>query len=307
MRRFWPLLLFVALFVVIWFSVRPVSQQALQLHSDTDYQRLVSLSPGITETVFALGLGDKLVAVSDFSDYPPQAEKLPTVGGYTDVSLEAIVSQKPDLVILPQGQQRLEQQLSGLGIKTHQVNYSSLLGIEAGIASIGQITGHGQQAEKLLSKIHQQIQNITAKTASLKPVNTLISMAHYVNSDQLETVYIAGQQDFYNDLLQLAGGRNVYTGNRVRVPTVTPEGIMRMNPDVIIDVFPEADDHHSDMNLVRQQWQQLDAVSAVKHDRVYIVETDFASVPGPRVFKLLPIFAQLLHPQLHWKNADADD
>lgn len=304
MRRFWPLLLFVAIMAaVVWLLPRQ-APPADTAASDSDYQRIVSLSPAITETVFALGLGDKVVAVTDYCDYPPAAQALPTVGGYTDTSLEAIVAKKPDLVIMLQAQQRLQQQLQQLGIKTHAIDTSGLMDIEAAIVSIGQLTGQQHQAEQLLAGIHQLIERVTSKVADAEPVRTLISIAHYVNSDQLETVYVAGQQDFYNDLLELAGGRNVYTSKHIKVPSVTREGIIRMNPDVIIDVFPEADDHQSNMQQVQQQWQQLNMVSAVKAKRVHILERDYASVPGPRVFQLLPEFARLLHPHLNWENTD---
>lgn len=304
MRRFWPLLLFVAILAVVVWVLPRQAPPADSAKSGSDFQRIVSLSPAITETLFALGLGDNVVAVTDYCDYPPAAQALPTVGGYTDTSLEAIVAKKPDLVIMLQAQQRLQQQLQQLGITTHAIDTGGLMDIEAAIVSIGQLTGQQQQAEALLAGIHQLIERVTTKVAAEEPVRTLISIAHYVNSEQLETVYVAGQQDFYNDLLDLAGGRNVYTNQLIKVPSVSREGIIRMNPDVIIDVFPEADDHQSDMQQVRQQWQQLDMISAVQAERVHILERDYASVPGPRVFQLLPEFARLLHPQLNWESAD---
>lgn len=301
MRRFWPLLVFVIMLLVI----RLVPEQEPAEPADgsaTEYQRLISLSPSITETLYALGLADRLVAVTDYCDYPVEAQSLPTVGGYTDPSLEAIVSNEPDLVILLQSQQQLRQQLNHLGIATHSIDNSTLLGIEAAIASIAQVTGQQAQADVLLDAINQTVDRVQQKVSSQPPVRTLISIAHYVNSEKLDIVYIAGQRDFYNDLLKLAGGSNVYTDSRIKVPSVSEEGIIRMNPDVIIDIFPEADDHHSDMNLVRQQWLKLDAVSAIQQQRVHIIERDYASIPGPRIFQLLPEIARLLHPQLDWSE-----
>lgn len=303
MRRFWPLLVFVAMLLLIRFV--PDQQPTEPANGAvTEYQRLISLSPSITETVYALGLADRLVAVTDYCDYPAEAQLLPTVGGYTDPSIEAIVANQPDLVILLQSQQQLRQQLNHLGISTHSIDNSTLLGIEAAIASIAQLTGQQQQANILLDSIHHTIKQVRDKVSKQAPVRTLISMAHYVNSEKLDIVYIAGQQDFYNDLLQLAGGENVYNGSHIKVPSVSEEGIIRMNPDVIIDIFPEADDHQSDMNLVRQQWLKLDAVSAVQQQRVHIIERDYASIPGPRIFQLLPEIAQLLHPTLDWSDVN---
>jgi len=91
------------------------------------------------------------------------------------------------------------------------------------------------------------------------------------------------------------------------VPSVTAEGVIRMNPDVIIDIFPEADDHNSDMDQVKRQWQTLQSVRAVQSGRVHMIQRDYASVPGPRVFKLLPEIAELLHPEINWADTETDD
>lgn len=305
MRRFWPLFIFVAILAAIGLiSLQDTHPQKTQ--NPATPERIISLAPSITETLFALELGDKLVAVTDYCDYPPAAQSLPSVGGYTDTSLEAILNQKPDLVIMLQGQQKLRQQLHQLGIRTHSLNNSHLSDIEAAIASIGQVTGHQKQARALLADIQQKKQQLQAKIQSVPPVRTLISIAHYVHSDQLETVYIAGQHDFYNDLLTLAGGINVYQDSRVKVPSISKEGVIRMNPDVIIDIFPEADDHQSDMDLVMKQWQQLESVNAVKSGRVHILQRDYASIPGPRIIQLLEDFARVLHPELDWSEARHD-
>jgi len=306
MRRFWPLLLFIVMLAVIW--LRPeLNQTAATLQNKSNYQRIISLSPSITETVYALGLDDRLVAVTDYCDYPAAAQNLPSVGGYTDTSLEAVVALQPDLVIMLKAQQKLRQQLENLGIQTHQVDNSHLLGIQAGIASIGQRTGTLQSANAMLGDIKQQIEQVQAKVNGLPTVPTLVSIAHYVNDEQLDTVYVAGQHDFYNDLLKIAGGTNVYKGTHIMVPSVTVEGIIRMNPDVIIDIFPEADDHNSDMNQVKRQWQTLQSVSAVQSGRVHIIQRDYASVPGPRVFQLLPEIARLLHPEIISTDRNTDD
>ncbi|GAB4298270.1 MAG: vitamin B12 ABC transporter substrate-binding protein BtuF [Methylophaga sp.] len=305
MRRFWPLFIFVAILAAIGLiSLQDTHPQKTQ--NPATPERIISLAPSITETLFALELGDKLVAVTDYCDYPPAAQSLPSVGGYTDTSLEAILNQKPDLVIMLQGQQKLRQQLHQLGIRTHSLNNSHLSDIEAAIASIGQVTGHQKQARALLADIQQKKQQLQAKIQSVPPVRTLISIAHYVHSDQLETVYIAGQHDFYNDLLTLAGGINVYQDSRVKVPSISKEGVIRMNPDVIIDIFPEADDHQSDMDLAMKQWQQLESVNAVKSGRVHILQRDYASIPGPRIIQLLEDFARVLHPELDWSEARHD-
>lgn len=301
MRRLWPLVVFILIFCIVWLLADNVQKP---LSTTKSYQRIITLSPSLTETVFALGLGDRVVAVTDYCDYPPQAQALPSVGSYTNTSLEAITRLQPDLVIMLNGQQQRQQQLEQLGIKTLVLDNSTIADIKKTIKTIANLTGKQKQATKLLNNIQDQIDYVRDKVHDVAPVRTLVGIAHYVNSDQLDTVYIAGQHDFYNELLELAGGVNVYTDTTVKVPSVSAEGIIRMNPDAIIDVFPEQKDHQSDMKQVIKQWQTLRSVNAVKQQRIYIIEHDYASIPGPRIFKLLPEMAQLLHPNLNWQKND---
>lgn len=301
MRRLWPLLVFILIFGIVWLladnAKKPVA-------TTNNYERIITLSPSLTETVFALGLGNRVVAVTDYCDYPPQAQALPSVGSYTNTSIEAITRQQPDLVIMLNGQQQTQQQLADLGIQTLVLDNTSIADIKETISTIAALTGKQSEAIQLLNNIQDQIDSVRHKVHNVDPVRTLVGIAHYVNSDQIDTVYIAGQHDFYNELLELAGGVNVYTDTAVKVPSVSAEGIIRMNPDAIIDVFPEQKDHQSDMKQVIKQWQTLHSVNAVKQQRIYIIEHDYASIPGPRIFKLLPEMARLLHPDLDWQHND---
>lgn len=304
MRRFWPLVVFIMIFCIVWLLADNAQKP---LSTVKNYQRIITLSPSLTETVFALGLGDHVVAVTDYCDYPAQAQALPSVGSYTNTSLEAITRLQPDLVIMLNGQQQRQQQLEQLGIKTLVLDNSTIADIKETIQKIADLTDRQNEADKLLTSIQAQIDYVHNKVRGLVPVRTLVGIAHYVNSDQLDTVYIAGQHDFYNELLKLAGGVNVYTDTTVKVPSVSAEGIIRMNPDAIIDVFPEQKDHQSDMKQVIKQWQSLRNVNAVKQQRIYIIEHDYASIPGPRIFKLLPEMVQLLHPELDWQDHQLND
>ena len=304
MRRFWPLVVFIMIFCIVWLLADNAQKP---LSTVKNYQRIITLSPSLTETVFALGLGDHVVAVTDYCDYPAQAQALPSVGSYTNTSLEAITRLQPDLVIMLNGQQQRQQQLEQLGIKTLVLDNSTIADIKETIQKIADLTDRQNEADKLLTSIQAQIDYVHNKVRGLVPVRTLVGIAHYVNSDQLDTVYIAGQHDFYNELLKLAGGVNVYTDTTVKVPSVSAEGIIRMNPDAIIDIFPEQKDHQSDMKQVIKQWQSLRNVNAVKQQRIYIIEHDYASIPGPRIFKLLPEMVQLLHPELDWQDHQLND
>lgn len=295
MRRFWPVLpLLAILLVAIWQT--PTAPE--KTTTDGPPARIISLAPSITETLFAIGADAQLVAVTDFCQYPPAAQDLSKIGGYLDPSLSQIVARQPDLVIMLDRQQTLNKQLQQLGINTLLIDNSRLDGILQSIISIGEATGHRQRAQQLHASVKRQIATVKQQVAGKPLKKTLLAIAHYTNSDQLDLVYIAGQQDFYNDILQLAGGHNVYQNKRLKVPAVSQEGLLRMNPEVIIDIFPDASAHNADLQQVRQQWQQLEPLQAVKHQRVHLIEASYATVPGPRIVMLLKDIAALLHPEI---------
>lgn len=299
MCRFWPLFIFVIIFVVAMIGVN--TQFTSKISSNQTPQRIISLAPSITETVFALGLGDNVVAVTNYCDFPPEVSKIPKVGGFINPNLEAIIALQPDLVILLANQQRVVEQLQQLNIPTLAILNTSLNDIKETISTIGQQTQHQQQADKLLSKINQKIAFITEKTKDLERPKVMIAMGHSIGTEHMKQVYIAGQHDFYNDLITVSGGQNVYQAQLPNVPSLSVEGIMQLNPHIIFDIYPEADDHNSNLTDVMLQWRNLRYVDAIKNNRVHILEHNYATIPGPRIFLLLDELARLIHPEINWE------
>ena len=304
MRRFWPLLLFIIIFAVIAIKPDPTGIEISELQNKSP-QRIITLAPSITETAFAIGLGDKIVAVTDYCDYPAATQYLPKVGGFINPNLEAIVGLQPDLVILLVEHQKIVAQLHQLNIPTFVVDNNTLAGIQRSIQQIAERTNHQAQAELLIARIQKKIKRIENKTNRLAKPKVMLAMGHSIGDNQMSSVYIAGKNDFYDDLITLAGGQNVYQDERLKVPTLSAEGILKLNPDIILDIFPEADDHDYDLNSVRQQWRSLDLLNAVKNDKIYIIEQGYATIPGPRIFLLLEEMAKLIHPEIDWENEDS--
>lgn len=304
MRRFWPLFLFLIIFVVAIIGVnsQSTSKQSSDQASNQAPQRIISLSPSITETLFALDLGKHVIAVTDYCDFPPEVNKLPKVGGFINPNLETIIALQPDLVILLGNQQRVVEQLQQLNISTLVVRNSTLNDIKQTISAIGQRTQHQHQADELLNKINQKIALIAEKTKNLDRPSVMIAMGHSIDSTKIEQVFIAGQQDFYNDLITLAGGKNVYQAPQPSVPSLSVEGIMQLNPQIIFDIYPEPADHNVDLDRALRHWYNLKYVDAIKNERIYIIEEDYATIPGPRIFLLLDQLARLVHPELDWQN-----
>jgi len=209
---------------------------------------------------------------------------------------------QPNLVILLQGNNKLESQLHKLNIKTLSVSNRTLDDIQQAIVSIGKQTGRQATAERLLAKIQQDIDFIQQKTMALEKPRVLVSIGHSRDSKTIDSVYIAGQNDFYNDLINIAGGINVYQQTHLQVPTFSTESILQTNPEIIIDIFPEDDDHQFDLQQIQQQWHQLEHISAVQHKQVHIIEADYATIPGPRITLLLRKMAQIIHPEINWNT-----
>jgi iron complex transport system substrate-binding protein len=301
MRRFWPLIIFAVILVI-----STISQQNKSLPTASQPQqvkRIISLSPSITETLFAVGAGNKVVGVTKFCDYPAAAQSIAKVGGFIDPNIEAIIALQPDLVILLASHNRLASQLKQLKIPTLVVKNRRVAEIKNTISVKGKRIGHREQAKQLLASIEQKQAFIAAKTKDQAKPRVMIAMGHSIGSEKIKKTYIAGNQDFYNDLIQLAGGVNAYQGVNLQVPSVSIEGIMQINPQVIIDIFPEADDHSNDLNQVLHAWQQLSHVNAVINKRVYLIEKSYATIPGPRIVLLLEDIARLLHPEINWSTS----
>lgn len=299
MRRFWPLLLFVII-ALIALSAYQSTDKPVQAPQTA--KRIISLAPSITETLFALGLADSVVAVTDYCDYPPQALQLPKVGGLINPNLEAIVALQPDLVIVSGASDKIVNQLKQLNIASLVVENTSLADIKQAITRIGDRTQRQSQAQSLLAEIEHTSQIISKKVAGLNRPRVMISIGHSLGTDHVKVAYIAGQHDFYNDLIQLAGGQNAYQSTRLKVPSISSEGIMQLNPDIIIDIFPEKDDHNADISAVLKRWHSLSYVNAVSDNRVHIIEQNYATIPGPRIFLLLKQLAPLIHPELDWET-----
>lgn len=264
------------------------------------YERIVSLSPSVTEILFALGLGDRVKGVTAFCDYPVEAEKLPKTGGYFDINFEAIVALEPDLVILLGEHHDTRRGLDDVGLEFLSVNHKTIDGILESLEIIGARCGALEQGKSLAADLRRRIDRIRDKTRDLPRPRTLISVDHPMGAGSLSEVYIAGHEDFYNAMLEWAGGVNAYTNKTIKFPMVTIEGILEMNPEVIIDVAADLQSRSWNEEAMLAEWNELKEVDAVANDRVHIFTDDFVVIPGPRFILTLEKMARTLHPYLDW-------
>ncbi|MEW6069103.1 MAG: helical backbone metal receptor [Candidatus Thermoplasmatota archaeon] len=256
-------------------------------------QGIVSIAPSCTEILFALGLGDKVVGVTTYCDYPPEATTKEKVGGYATVNIEKVVSLQPDLVLATGGlQKKFVENLATLNITTIALYPHTLDEVLQNIRLVGLVTNTSHYAEILVQNLETRIYNITSKTSVLtddKKVSIYYEM-------WCGPYYTAGPGTFVNDLIIKSGGMNIGGTATTEWPTLTEEFIITSNPQVIITTkmndpvggTPEAIKNRTGWNVIE----------AVKHDRVYLVDGNLFERPGPRLVDGLELLAKLLHPGL---------
>ena len=243
-------------------------------------QRIITLAPALTEIVFSLDLGDKIVGNTKFCDYPKRAKEIEKVGGLIDLNVEKIVSLKPDVIVM------YKEHLNKLRflkdrIKLVVVNHNSLKDIYDSIRIISKELNVKEKGEELINKIKIGLENIRKKTINKKKKRVLIIASR--NPYDLKNMYIIGKSDFLNSLLEIAGGVNVYEGN-IPYPSISIENLIGFSPDVIFEL--------SNMNPYEKKrdlknfWKKYDFLKAVKNNRVYFIDKLYWLRPSVRIVKV---------------------
>lgn len=281
-------------------SADPGSRSHEGEQAGAPYRRIVSLSPSITETLFALGLGDRVVGVTRYCRWPPEAQQRTVVGGYLDPNYEAILALRPDLVILRGEKDEFVQGFRTLGLEVLAVRHQSVADILSAIEAIGRTCGAAAQADRLLADLRARLDRLRGKTAGLPRPRVLLVVERALGVGTIQDAYVAGADGFLNDMLNLAGAQNACPKTAVGVPVVSAEGVMQMNPDVIVELMsPERAGGRSHAELLAD-WRPLATVAAVRAGRLHVVDDEGILVPGPRFYRLAERLARLVHPEVAW-------
>ena len=267
-----------------------------------DYRRIISLAPSVTETLFGLGLGDRVVGVTQYCDYPPEARNKAKVGGFHNPNYEAVMALRPDLVVMLESEAQPRQVFDRLGVDTLQMHHKSIDGILDSIDLLGTTFGAEPRAEEITSDIRARLERIERKTAGRACPTVMFSIDRTLGTGRLEDVYIAGCDGHIDRIIELAGGRNVYQQGAARFPVVSREGMINLNPQVIVDLVRGLSVREVSNEEVAADWEQLAEVDAVRRGRVFVVDDDYAFVPGPRFILLVEKLARLIHPEVDWEE-----
>lgn len=263
------------------------------LHAQARPARIISVIPAVTEMLFALGAGDRVVGVGSFDRYPPGVEKLPRVGALLDPDLERILSLKPDLVAVYGSQVDLRRQLERANIPVFDYRHAGLADVTTTIQALGERIGNGGEARALTGRIEAQLAAVRRRVDGLPRPRVLVVFGR--ERLALRAIYASGGRGFVHDMVAVAGGDNVFADVTREAVQATTELILSRRPDLILelraDPLTEAE--------VRQEiatWAQLQGVPAVRNQRVHIVSDPRTVVPGPRVAEGVEVIAAVLHP-----------
>ena len=255
-------------------------------------QRIVSLSPNLTEIVFALGLGDKVVAVSNNCDWPAEAKTRQKVGTFWQPDTEAIVATRPDLVICESFEQQraVAETLKRIGLEVLMLRIESIEELFSAIAKIGQAAGCGDGAEELIADIRGRLDRIRKTSSSAGKVKVLWVM-------QNEPLRVAGVKTFINEIVELAGGQNAIAPTVDLYPSVGTEEILLCGAEVIIQSAMGKQDILKQQAEAEQFWSRFSNLPAVKNKRIYVIDPDAVFRLGPRLPQGAQAVAECLHPE----------
>jgi iron complex transport system substrate-binding protein len=250
-------------------------------------QKVVSLAPSVTETLFALGFGDRLVGVTTSCDYPAEARTIPKIGGFMSPSLETIVAKRPDVVIGVSSatDPAKAREMERLGLKVTLISLASVSDIFSSIKSIARLLGNPQAGEKLVRKMILQMDHVKNRVAPATRRSTLLLVG-------LRPLIAVGGKNFIDELITLAGGKNIAGDAAQPWLNLPDEYVVAKAPQVIIEAGMG-----SERDQAAKHWADLKSIPAVQQRRIYRYPSDKILRPGPRIGEGLEEIARLLHPE----------
>lgn len=263
--------------------------------------RIVSLAPNLTEILFALGLNERIVAVSSDSDYPPDAANKKKIGTFWQPNTEAIIASKPDLVITLQTrtehQKVVADSLKRLRFNVLTLKIEKIAELFTAIQKIGAATGCEQHSDKLVNNISNQLNLLQSKVGSADKVKVLWVV-------QVEPLRVAGRNTFINELIELAGGENAIGPTIAQYPSLSSEELLACGAETIIQSAMGTDNIPGQQQAAETFWSKFAALPAVRNDRIYVIEPDTTLRLGPRLPQGAETIARCLHPDSFERTDD---
>jgi iron complex transport system substrate-binding protein len=271
---------------------------AIYTRAEAQPRRIISTAPSITETLFALGVGNRVVGDTIYCRYPPEAQKITKIGTWMQLDTERILSLKPDLVIVQKTAMQTSSTIAKLGLKMLEVKFDSIADIHDTVERIAAAVGVPERGRELHRSLEQQLATMRDRVSQAPRTRVLFLVGRTPGT--LDAMIAAGPRTYIDEAITAAGGRNIFESAAMSYAKISPEEVIARDPQVIIDASHGADSpsmSDAERNSQIRLWQRYRAVSAVKSNRVIPVASEIFLVPGPRVVDLVRELLKLLHPE----------
>jgi len=296
MKKLWLILVGVIILLsygIYYFTSAAKFNDVVAAQAASPPDRIVSLAPDLTEILFALGLDEKIIAVSSDSDYPPQAAKKPKVGTFWQPDIEAVIAARPDLVVTLgfEQQRNLAQRLNRIGYASLTVNIEKVADLFEAIEKIGAAAGRQLQAAELVRSIRASLDKLPAMVGTGPKVRVLWVV-------QRQPLRVAGRATFANEMMELAGGENAIGPTLHKYPPIGSEQVYTCAAEVIIEPTMGQGSLAAQQAGAFEYWSRFRNLPAVKNRRIYVVNGDTVSRLGPRLYDGVETIAECLKPGL---------
>jgi iron complex transport system substrate-binding protein len=279
----------------LWFAIGCGALQSFHVQAAPP-ARIVSTSPSITETLFALGLGDRVVGVSTYCRFPPEAARLPKVGTFLKPDAEAIAGLRPDLVVVHELSTGIDRKLASLRIPFVVVDRGTLASVFSSIRQIAAAAGAPARADALVADIERRLDAVRRAGSSGPHPRVLFIIGR--SPGMLSDLVAVGPGSYIDELIEIAGGRNVLAiRGQPEYPRISMETVLRLDPDVIVDTVDMGEteaDRRLRQPINERLWSAYGTLAAVRPRRLHAATTDALVVPGPRVVDAAEWVAWLL-------------
>jgi iron complex transport system substrate-binding protein len=261
-------------------------------------RRVISLSPNLTESVYAVGAGGLLVGISDFCQYPPEVKNLKRCGSWSYPNLEVVSALKPDLILVLGKSQKIRNFAQARGIAVEGFNMDNLQTIKRELLRLGRLLGHEAEATSLTRAMDADLGTLKTELdripASDRPT-VLLSLGRQPGT--LANILTPNGGSFLDEAMTLAGGRNVFGDLKTFYPQVSKESLLVRRPEVIIELTGGIELTPVQRRQLIGDWQALPSIPAVQHGRIYVLTQDYLMMPGPRQPKIVRTLRDVLFPK----------
>lgn len=257
--------------------------------------RIVCASPALAEIVFALGCGDRVVGVSDYTEYPPEAARKDRIGGWINPNRERLLLLRPDIILFQGRHASLSAFAEEYGIRFHGVDLDTYEDLHLAIGSIAEVLSAVERGSDLQNLIRDAVGRVRRRSAGVPPRRVLLVLGRSPGS--LTGLSTAGPGTFLDDMIRAAGGTNVFADAKGVYPSVSKESILVREPEVILEVNPGG--WHADtIARLRSDWREFPDVPAVRNGRIAYLDDAYLLIPGPRIGQTAERLARAIYPEL---------